>query len=99
MEQNPISILVVLAGMAFLFLGLMQYSVSSMKTNDTRRQELLDKLQELQLANSALKIERAELLELIEDYKKTVRKYHNFSSHILAKYKDLKNKTQTVVEG
>lgn len=99
MEQNPISILVVLAGMAFLFLGLMQYSVSSMKSNDTRRQQLLDKLEQAQLANAALKIERAELLDLIEDYKRTVRKYHNFSSHILAKYRELKSKEQTVVEG
>lgn len=83
--------------MAFLFLGLMQYSVSNMKANEERRIKLIDDNEKLKIANSTLQIEKAELLEMIEDYKKTVRRYHDFSSKILKKYKELQeaNKSDT----
>lgn len=76
METNPVSIVVVLAGMAFVFLGLMQYIVGMMKSNDTTRIKLVDQLSELKQRNAELHIKNEELEQDVAKYKALVKKYY-----------------------
>lgn len=82
MEQNPVSILVVLAGMAFLFLGLMQYIVTMMKSNDTTRNKLIEENILLKQAKADLQIERDELADDLKKYRALVKKYYALAKHL-----------------
>jgi F0F1-type ATP synthase membrane subunit b/b' len=57
-QTNPASIIVAIAGMAFVVLGLMQYMASIMKNADKRRQEIFAELEVVKLKNLELTADR-----------------------------------------
>lgn len=89
-QQNPISIVFVLAAMGLMFLGMMQYLVAQLKSNETGRQKLVDENIALKNDKADLINERDELKVEVEKYKTLVRKYYAFAHKLQDENDELK---------